>query len=65
MEYNDISYEMHGSVLRICHNRPDKGNAQSTRLLAELDDALERAKNDDEVRVVVLTGEGADEEAAP
>ncbi|BFM08236.1 enoyl-CoA hydratase [Halioxenophilus aromaticivorans] len=58
MEYNDISYEKTGNILRICHNRPDKSNAQSTRLLAELDDALEHAKNDDDVRVLILGGTG-------
>lgn len=58
MDYNDISYEKHGAILRICHNRPDKGNAQSTRLLAELDDALEQAKSDDDVRVVIIGGQG-------
>lgn len=58
MEYNDITYEKTGAVLRVCHNRPDKGNAQSTRLLAELDDALARAKTDSEVRVVIIGGQG-------
>ena len=58
MEYNDITYEKTGAVLRVCHNRPDKGNAQSTRLLAELDDALARAKADSEVHVVIIGGQG-------
>jgi enoyl-CoA hydratase len=58
MSYEQISYEVIGPVVRVCHNRPDKGNAQSTQLLAELDDALDRAKKDDEIRVLILGGKG-------
>jgi len=39
-------------------DRPDKLNALSDRLIAELIDALERAEADDAVRVVVLRGSG-------
>lgn len=58
MEYHDITYEKIGHVARVCHNRPDKGNAQSTRLLAELDDALACARADDDVRVLIIGGVG-------
>jgi len=58
MEYSDISYEVIGAVARICHNRTDQANAESENLLAELDDALERAKRDDAVRVIIIGAKG-------
>lgn len=58
MDYEQISYEVIGPVVRINHNRPDKGNAQSTQLLAEMDDALDQAKKDDSIRVIILGANG-------
>jgi enoyl-CoA hydratase/carnithine racemase len=47
------------SVLRITLNRPQKRNALNNELRGELFDALERADNDDTVRVMVLRGAGS------
>lgn len=58
MDYADILYEQIGPVVRISHNRPEKRNAESERLLAELDDALLRSAADDTVRVVIIAGTG-------
>ena len=58
IEYAHISYEVIGAVARICHNRPQAANAESEALLNELDDALERAKNDDAIRVLIIGGKG-------
>ncbi|WP_296259625.1 MULTISPECIES: enoyl-CoA hydratase [unclassified Pseudomonas] len=58
MNYQDISYEVIGAVARICHNRPAQANAESENLLAELDHALEVARQDDAVRVVIIGGRG-------
>ena len=58
MQYEQISYEVVGQVARLYHNRPEKGNAQSTQLLAEMDDALAIAKADDNVRVLILGANG-------
>ena len=58
MTYSHISYEVLGPVVRVCHNRPDAANAESEALLDELDHALERAKNDPEIRVLILGGKG-------
>jgi enoyl-CoA hydratase len=57
-EYSDILYERIGSVARISHNRPDARNAESKRLLNELDQAISRAASDDDVRVVILAAVG-------
>jgi len=45
-------------VLTISLNRPDKRNALSLELIEALRDAVEHAHRRDDVRVVVLTGEG-------
>jgi enoyl-CoA hydratase len=58
MDYDDILWERFGPVLRVSHNRPQRRNAESENLLAELDDALARAAADDGVRVLILAGTG-------
>jgi 2-(1,2-epoxy-1,2-dihydrophenyl)acetyl-CoA isomerase len=56
---SDITrYEQHDAVALIALNRPDSLNAFTTELRADLLAALERARDDDAVRAVVLTGEG-------
>ena len=45
-------------IARIWLNRPDRANAQDTRLLYELNAAFDRAAHDDEVRVIILAAEG-------
>jgi enoyl-CoA hydratase len=57
-QFEHITYEVLGPVVRVLHNRPSRGNAQSTQLLAELDQALEKAKLDDSIRVLILGGVG-------
>lgn len=56
--YEQIRYETSGRIARITTNRPRYRNAQSRRLLEELDAAFEEAVNDGEVRAIVLAGEG-------
>ena len=58
MEWQDIRYELDGPVAVISLNRARYRNAQSWRLLDELDEALETARDDTDVRVVVVRGEG-------
>src|SRR5690349_1462623 len=47
-------------VVRITLNRPEKRNAQNTRLLFALDDALVAAARDDTASVIVLAAAGPD-----
>jgi enoyl-CoA hydratase len=55
MSYETILYDVAESgVATITLNQPDTRNALSNELLGELIDAFETARNDDEVRVVVL-----------
>ena len=58
MTYENILYELDGPVARVILNRPEVRNAQSRKLLEEMDDAFNRAVDDPEVRVIVLSGNG-------
>lgn len=56
--YETIVYEVAERVARITLNRPEARNALSDRMTEELLDAFARAKADEGVRVIVLTGSG-------
>src|SRR5271155_1868948 len=58
MTYDTIRYEADGPALTITLNRPEKLNAYTAQMGAELADALVRADEDDVIRAVILTGEG-------
>jgi enoyl-CoA hydratase len=47
-----------GRVVRIMLDRAEARNAQNRQLLVELNDAMLRAEADDQVRVIILGGEG-------
>lgn len=54
-----VRYELPATgVARIVLDRPEARNAQDKRMTYELNDAFDRAAADDEVRVIVLSGEG-------
>jgi enoyl-CoA hydratase len=57
MNYQHILYQP-GAVTRIVLNRPRYRNAQSARMIYELDDAFRTAGADPDVRVIVLSGAG-------
>ncbi len=58
MKLHDVLYEADGGVARVTLNRPKYRNAQSYRLLDELDIALDRAMADMAVKCVIVTGAG-------
>ena len=58
MNYETIRYEADGPILTVTLNRPEKLNAYTAQMGAELADALTRADEDDSIRAVILTGEG-------
>ena len=57
-DYGDIRYETAGGIAKITIDRPEVRNAFRPQTLIEISDALERAREDLDVGVVVLTGEG-------
>ncbi len=58
MSYQNILSERVEKVAVITMNRPEKLNALSYELACELDEELSKIDNDDDVRVVILTGAG-------
>ena len=58
-EYEDIRYELSGDgIAKVTIARPEVRNAFRPQTLIEISDALTRAREDGDVGVVVLTGEG-------
>lgn len=58
MQYEDLLIEQDEAVLTITVNRPEVLNAQSRIMREELDDAFEKAAEDDSIRVVIVAGAG-------
>jgi naphthoate synthase len=57
-DYEDIRYELADGIAKITIDRPEVRNAFRPETLIEISDALERAREDSSVGVIVLTGEG-------
>src|SRR5215212_2025026 len=57
-DYEDIRYELADGIAKITIDRPELRNAFRPETLIEISAALERAREDTSVGVVVLTGEG-------
>jgi len=59
MTFETLLYETPAPhVARIVLNRPDSRNAQNTTLLYELNDAFDKAAQDNDVRVIILAANG-------
>ena len=58
MTYETVLYDVRDGVATVTLNRPEKLNAWTTLLGAELGDAMATADEDDTVRAVVVTGAG-------
>lgn len=58
MVYANLLYEKEGPLAIITVNRPEVRNALNRATMEELEAALLEAENDEEVRVVILTGAG-------
>src|SRR5690606_26464876 len=57
-EYTEIRYEVTGPIATVTLHRPERLNAFTTTMAHELVDAFDAADADDEVRVVIVTGQG-------
>src|SRR5579859_6750749 len=58
MEYEQIEYQVADGIATITLRRPDRMNAYTTVMRAELIDAFDQVDADDAVRAVVVTGAG-------
>lgn len=58
MEFDHVLYEVEGQVGVITLNRPEAANAQSPKVLSELDLAWQAADRDPNVKVIVLKANG-------
>ena len=56
--YEVINYEVNGAIAKIAVNRPKALNALNPQVLNELQDAFKAAEADENVKVVIFTGEG-------
>jgi len=71
MSYKDLIYSVAGKVATVTLNRPERMNALSRPLEAEMRAAFDEADADRDVRAIILTGAGAafsagyDQAAAP
>jgi len=55
---SDVQYEVDGAIARVTIDRPERRNAMSFTVMQGLRDSMAKARADDAVRVVVLTGAG-------
>jgi enoyl-CoA hydratase/carnithine racemase len=58
MSYKEIAYDVAESIATLTLHRPDKLNAFTGVMMAEMIDAFDKADADDSVRVVIVTGAG-------
>ena len=58
MEKADLLYRTEGNVAFITLNRPEAKNAFSSSMISLWQESLEKARTDESVRVIILTGNG-------
>jgi enoyl-CoA hydratase len=58
MAYENLLYEVKDRIVYITFNRPKVLNALNRKTVEELGDCLNRARDDDAVRALILTGAG-------
>ena len=58
MDFEQIRYDLADGILTITLNRPERLNAWTPVMQRELIAALDASDADDDVRVVIVTGEG-------
>ena len=57
-EFQTLLYEVSDHILTLTMNRPERLNAFNSRMQKEFLEALDHADADDEIRVVIVTGQG-------
>lgn len=59
-EYQEILFSYYDGIAKISINRPQKRNAFTPLTVREMSEAMELARQDERVGVVILTGEGGE-----
>ena len=57
-EYKEILFQFHQGIAKISINRPHKHNAFTPLTVMEMSDAMELARQNTDIGVIILTGEG-------
>lgn len=58
MNYSTLKYEVSDKILTLTLNRPEQMNSFTVEMSEELIDAYQRASDDDDVNVIIVTGAG-------
>ncbi|WP_077368932.1 short-chain-enoyl-CoA hydratase [Anaerosalibacter sp. Marseille-P3206] len=58
MEFNNLIFRREGNVGILSINRPDALNALNTEVLKELNEAVDMIENDEDIHILMITGEG-------
>lgn len=58
MSYNNLLFKKENNIATISLNRPKALNALNTETLLELNQAIEEVERDEEIYVLIITGEG-------
>ena len=58
VSYEHIDCDLDGPIMTVTLNRPDRLNAYTGQMGAEIAHAFERADGDDNVRAIIVTGAG-------
>jgi len=58
MDYNNILFNVEGNVAILRFNRPKALNAVNSEVFSEVNDAIDRIKEDSSIKVLILTGQG-------
>jgi enoyl-CoA hydratase/carnithine racemase len=59
VKYKEVILKIEDCIATLTLNRPEKKNALSYRICDEICDAIDEIMNNDEVRVLIITGAGA------
>lgn len=59
-EYQEILFSYYNGIAKISINRPHKRNAFTPQTVKEMSEAMELARQDERVGVIILTGEGGE-----
>jgi naphthoate synthase len=57
-EYDEILYQFYNGIAKISINRPHVHNAFTPKTVKEMSDAMNDARDNEQVGVIILTGEG-------